>query len=143
MGFLIIRNMESTIDYNLLDKLIYAYFQERGYSHAAFALKTEASLTQNSRNNFTENNLVDLILMDIKMPEMDGKEAATIIRSNHQLQQPRIIAMTAGTSDDDISDCYQSGMDDYLAKPFHKEDLLNKIQQTILQRNKKQMEIDN
>ncbi len=90
-----------------------------------------------------KNNLIDLILMDIKMPEMDGKEAATIIRSNHQLQQPRIIAMTAGTSDDDISDCYQSGMDDYLAKPFHKEDLLNKIQQTILQRNKKQMEMEN
>ena len=78
-----------------------------------------------------QHNLVDLILMDVKMPEMDGKMATQNIRANQTIIQPRIIAMTAATSDEEIAECYAAGMDDYLLKPFYKDDLLKKIQQTI------------
>ncbi|MFM2047527.1 MAG: Aerobic respiration control sensor protein ArcB, partial [Bacteroidota bacterium] len=73
-------------------------------------------------------NNVDLILMDMKMPVMDGIEATKIIRADKSIIQPHIIAMTAGTSEDEIAACYESGMNDYLPKPYHIEVLLSKIQ---------------
>jgi CheY-like chemotaxis protein len=78
-----------------------------------------------------EKQPVDLILMDMKMPVMNGIEATKMIRANKSIKQPHIIAMTAGTSEDDIEECYQSGMNDYLPKPYHIEVLLSKIQKII------------
>ncbi|MGS0825566.1 ATP-binding protein [Shewanella sp. 0m-8] len=70
------------------------------------------------------------ILMDCMMPVMDGFTATEKIREWESLHsQPRlpIIALTASVLDQDIQKCYQSGMDDYLAKPFKKEALLHKL----------------
>ncbi|GIU32230.1 ATP-binding protein [Shewanella schlegeliana] len=70
------------------------------------------------------------ILMDCMMPVMDGFTATEKIREweglNSQSRHP-IIALTASVLDQDIERCYQSGMDDYLAKPFKKEALLHKL----------------
>jgi signal transduction histidine kinase/CheY-like chemotaxis protein len=77
------------------------------------------------------NNTIDLILLDMKMPVMDGIEATKLIRANKTIKQPHIIAMTAGTSENDMTACYQSGMNDYLPKPFHIEILLSKIQKVV------------
>ena len=77
------------------------------------------------------NKTIDIILMDMKMPVMDGIEATKLIRDNKAIVQPYIIAMTAGTSESDVTACYQSGMNDYLPKPFHIEILLSKIQNVI------------
>ncbi|GIU40456.1 hybrid sensor histidine kinase/response regulator [Shewanella sairae] len=71
------------------------------------------------------------ILMDCMMPVMDGFTATEKIReweSHHSQQRLPIIALTASVLDQDIQKCYQSGMDDYLAKPFKKEALLHKLQ---------------
>ena len=65
----------------------------------------------------------DLILMDIHMPEMDGIEAAEVIRSSGHpdaLKIP-IIAMTADAYDEDVSRCLNAGMNAHLAKPIDKE----------------------
>jgi CheY-like chemotaxis protein len=59
---------------------------------------------------------IDLILMDIQMPEMDGLEATRIIR-NGSGPQPVIIAMTANAMAGDKDECLAEGMNDYLAKP--------------------------
>lgn len=62
----------------------------------------------------------DIILMDIKMPEMDGYEATKHIRalSDRKLSQIPIIAQTANVSDDDIKEAYESGMNKVIAKPI-------------------------
>lgn len=62
----------------------------------------------------------DIILMDIKMPEMDGYEATRQIRalSDRKLSQIPIIAQTANVSDEDIREAYESGMNKVLAKPI-------------------------
>ena len=61
-----------------------------------------------------------LILMDIHMPVMDGYEAAKKIRSMDidWAKQIPIVAMTADTTEDDISKCFEAGMDDHIVKPI-------------------------
>jgi CheY-like chemotaxis protein len=68
----------------------------------------------------------DLVLMDCQMPEMDGFEAARVIRQKgSKALNPRIpiIAMTAATMRGDREKCIQVGMSDFIAKPFQKIEL--------------------
>ena len=66
----------------------------------------------------------DLILMDVRMPELDGVEATRRIRSEPDLQtQPRIVALTAGVMQEDRGRCLEAGMDDYVDKPVRPHDL--------------------
>lgn len=70
----------------------------------------------------------DAILMDVQMPVMDGLEATRRIRQDLDIQpQPRIIAMTANAMSGDREICLQAGMDDYVSKPIHIEDLVNSL----------------
>lgn len=69
---------------------------------------------------------VDLILMDIQMPVMDGYKTAKAIREELKITTP-IIATTAHALSGEKEKCIQAGMDDYLSKPFKESDLLNKI----------------
>ncbi len=59
----------------------------------------------------------DLILMDIKMPEMDGLTAARVIRKLQPHNGPWIIAITAFAMEGDRKRCLEVGMDDYISKP--------------------------
>ncbi|RJO66474.1 MAG: PAS domain S-box protein [Myxococcales bacterium] len=70
----------------------------------------------------------DVILMDVQMPEMDGYAATSAIRAL-QLEAARtpIIAMTANALQGDRERCLQAGMNDYLAKPFRKEELMRML----------------
>ncbi|MFS1439859.1 ATP-binding protein [Shewanella sp. 10N.286.48.A6] len=81
----------------------------------------------------SDGKIFDAILMDCMMPIMDGFTATQKIREweqiNPSVQRLPIIALTASVLDQDIEKCYESGMDDYLAKPFEKHVLIEKIKQ--------------
>ena len=72
-----------------------------------------------------ENNLIDLVLMDIQLPTIDGLEATCIIKKS----KPNlpIIAQTANAMADDRRTIIEAGCDDYIAKPINKSELLDKI----------------
>ncbi len=84
-------------------------------------------------NNGTEavkylqkNTLFDLIIMDLQMPEMDGYAATRYIRNNLHIQTP-IIAMTATAMKEEHWQCLESGMNDYMTKPFEINELYRRI----------------
>ncbi|MBP1668347.1 MAG: hypothetical protein H6Q21_713 [Bacteroidetes bacterium] len=72
---------------------------------------------------------VDLILMDIKMPVMNGIDAILEIRAHNK--KMKIIAQTAYATEEDRKSYFQAGCVDYLAKPIHRELLLNTISKYI------------
>jgi signal transduction histidine kinase/CheY-like chemotaxis protein len=76
-----------------------------------------------------ERNTIDLILMDVQMPNLDGLEATRAIRAR---ELPRgvhtpIIAMTAYAMDQDRARCLAAGMDEHLPKPIRPDDLYRMI----------------
>ncbi len=71
-------------------------------------------------------NSVDLVLMDIQMPVMNGFDAARHIRENISKDLP-MIALTANAIKGDNEKCIEAGLNNYLAKPFKEEDLMKMI----------------
>ena len=72
---------------------------------------------------------VDLILMDINMPVMDGYEAMRIIKSKHP--DLPIIAQTAYTLNNDRHKCLKAGFNDYIAKPVNKVALFRMVNDNL------------
>jgi CheY-like chemotaxis protein len=79
--------------------------------------------------HLNNGHIYDVILMDVQMPEMDGFETTRTIRQSDikKYNTIPIIACTAGVTPPEVEECYNSGMDDFLAKPFQPNDLVNKI----------------
>jgi CheY-like chemotaxis protein/HPt (histidine-containing phosphotransfer) domain-containing protein len=71
----------------------------------------------------------DLILMDVQMPEMDGFEATAQIRAREVagIRRTPIIALTAHAMKGDRERCLQMGMDGYVSKPIHTEELIRAV----------------
>ena len=71
----------------------------------------------------------DLIFMDCQMPVMDGFEATSVIRQmDGDIHDIPIVAMTAHALKEDRQRCLDAGMNDYLAKPVHRDALIAVVQ---------------
>jgi CheY-like chemotaxis protein len=70
---------------------------------------------------------IDLVLMDIMMPEMDGLTAMREIRKRAEWRKIPIIALTAKAMKDDQERCIAAGANDYVAKPLDVEKLLSLV----------------
>ena len=74
----------------------------------------------------------DVVLMDVRMPEMDGLEATRRIRAlPGNLGQMPILALTAHTFPDQVAKCVAAGMDAHIAKPVDYETLINAVHQAV------------
>lgn len=95
------------------------------------ALETKGAIIETARNGIEavaklkENPTIDLVLMDIMMPLMDGYEATREIRKDSRFSRLPIIAVTAKAMGDDQEKCREAGANDYLAKPVDLTKLLS------------------
>ena len=91
------------------------------------------------KNGKCKPGYYDAILMDVRMPEMDGLEATRAIRA---LQRPDakdipIIAMTANAFDEDVQRSLQAGMNAHLSKPVEAEHLYKTLEELIWEKDNK------
>jgi CheY-like chemotaxis protein len=95
----------------------------------------QAVLANNGREavEATESQQIDLILMDIQMPEMDGLEATRIIRERERRtgSHTPIIAVTAHVLPEDREKCRVAAMDDYVSKPIRFQTLAAAIERLL------------
>jgi len=74
---------------------------------------------------------VDLILLDIVMPDMDGYEVCQKLKSNPKTVDTPIIFITAKTDEESIEKAYDVGGSDYIAKPFKVKELLARVKREL------------
>ncbi len=89
--------------------------------------KLEVKLASSGAQSLTmlaENNEIELVVMDIMMPEMDGYETIRHIRENKKLEKLPVIAVTANAMPGDKEKCFEAGANDYLPKPVDVAQLL-------------------
>jgi CheY-like chemotaxis protein/signal transduction histidine kinase len=97
------------------------------------ALEHKGAVVEIARNGLeaiaklNETPDIDLVLMDVMMPEMDGYEATAEIRKDPRWRKLPIIAVTAKAMKDDQERCLQAGSNDYLAKPIDLDRLFSLI----------------
>lgn len=119
-------------------QVVSSYLQESNYN-VILALNGENAL------KIIESTEIDLILMDIMMPKMDGIETTKRIKENELYKEIPIIFLTAKTQPKDIVSGFQAGSVDYITKPFNGDELkirvknhldLSEAKKTILQHQK-------
>ncbi len=75
-----------------------------------------------------EQTEYDLVFMDVRMPEMDGLEATRQIRkAETNYQQMYVVAMTANATSQDVQECMDAGMNDFVSKPINREKIEHAI----------------
>ncbi|WP_299452219.1 PAS domain-containing protein [uncultured Microscilla sp.] len=104
-----------------INQLVVAKFLKTWQLTIEYALNGVEAVEQ------AKNNHYDLILMDLQMPEMDGYEATRKIRLLPAHKNTPIIALTASALVEERERAFESGVNDYLTKPFSPNELYNKI----------------
>jgi CheY-like chemotaxis protein len=106
-------------------------------SHVIEPLGARLEIARNGREalDLLEQGVdVDLVLMDIMMPEMDGLTATAQIRANPRFSQLPIIALTAKAMAHDRMRCLEAGADDYISKPIDVDKLISLCRVWLRQR---------
>lgn len=78
-----------------------------------------------------ENNTADMILLDLRMPEMDGFQFLEIIKADEKLKNIPIICLTAVDDHDAELRCFQLGALDFITKPFVAEIMCSRIERIL------------
>jgi PAS domain S-box-containing protein len=77
------------------------------------------------------NNAFDIVLMDVQMPVMDGLQTVSNIRKRLKLKELPVVALTAGTSDEERRNALSAGMNDFLTKPVEPTRLINTVRKIV------------
>ena len=87
----------------------------------------EAAHGLEALERLSEIDPVDLVLVDWNMPEMDGLELVTELRSNAAHDDTRVIMVTSESDFTRVAKALEAGADEYLMKPFNADDIRDKL----------------
>ena len=119
-----------TLSLNLLGKSILLVEDNLISQELAREVLSKAGFAVTVANNGAEaiakleSNKFYVVLMDIRMPVMDGLQAINLIRTNKKLKHSTVIALSAGVLETEVSQAMDAGFDHYLSKPVDFTDLL-------------------
>ena len=86
-------------------------------------------------SHLKENPSVDIVLLDMMMPQMDGYETARKIRENFNWRNLPVIAVTAKAMTGDREKCIEAGASDYITKPVDIDQLLSLLRVWLYERS--------
>jgi len=89
------------------------HLKKQGFSNFHEAADGQATL------NVMRRHTIDLVLLDVMMPEMDGRKALKIIKSDRALRHIPVIMITALDDMESTVECIENGAEDYILKPFN------------------------
>ena len=98
---------------NMVNQRVLALTLERLGYRADFVADGQEALDMLARSAY------DIVLMDLRMPRMDGLTATRTLRADAARAQPRVVAMTADVTNDKREACFAAGMDGFLGKPLN------------------------
>jgi DNA-binding response OmpR family regulator len=76
-------------------------------------------------------NIPDLTLLDIMMPDVDGYEICRHIKSSKKLRHSKVVFLSAKTKESDVKKGYTLGADLYVTKPFSTKELVRKVEELL------------
>ena len=115
---LVVEDQLTTVEL-LLARLKNADFTARSVTDGAAAL---AALAERP---------CDLLLLDYHLPDMSGLAIIEEVRRQHAPEEVAIVLVTGEEDRERIEACYAAGADDYVSKPFHAADLLNRVENAL------------
>ncbi|MBN2891436.1 MAG: hybrid sensor histidine kinase/response regulator [Bacteroidales bacterium] len=101
--------------------------------------KTFASLSGKQALEIVSERQIDLILLDISMPEMDGFEVCKVLKDNPLTRDIPVIFLTARTQIEDVVKGFDIGGVDYITKPFNMQELLKRVENHLYILKQKQL----
>ncbi|MBN2613990.1 MAG: response regulator [Bacteroidales bacterium] len=81
--------------------------------------------------NIALEQLPDIVLMDIRMPEVDGIEGIKLLKSNDLTKEIPVLVLTAYSSPENLKECFEVGAFDYITKPINSEELVSRIKKAL------------
>jgi len=83
------------------------------------------ALSARSGLNLLEKRSVDLVLLDLMMPNMDGVEMIEILKSQQNTKDIPVLLLSANHNQESVDRGFRAGAIDYIFKPFHPQELIN------------------
>jgi len=112
-------------DNHTMRRIVVNTLKRAGYNHVIEAADGKDALAK------LKVEEIDFIVTDWNMPEMDGLEFVTKLRSIKEFKDVPVLMVTARSVKDDIIEALKAGVDNYIAKPFTAETLKQKIEQIL------------
>jgi CheY-like chemotaxis protein len=114
VGLNILLVEDNPADLRLLESLFQDHAGHHRIKTATDGEKAIDYLTANSNNRLTRP---DLVVLDLNLPRMDGKQVLRKIRSENALHSIPVVILTTSSHETDINECYALGANSYLTKP--------------------------
>ncbi len=113
-------------DFEAVTRILYNAFEELGFKTIHKAKDGKEAIIR------LENNLVDIIVSDWKMPKMDGMQLLKYTRRDDYYKNVPFIMLTGNIHQSDVIEAIEAGVSEYLIKPFSKADLADRVHKAFV-----------